>query len=575
MAFPLHDLSAQKVSAKNINALSEFPLSLRKKIREVEKYQWNIAEKYYIKGDYKVAAGEYEKYLKLYERSLAAPYAQLKWSNCQVRLKKLNTAIKDGYQSVIDYWPESPAAISARFLIGRTHKQMGEMKAAKRVLNEVVKKHPKHDVAVYALVEMIDIAGVEKDATGRVTLWKQLTYDIPRDKGKAARRSSRNGLCAAAAVNLAKHHFSEGAFDDGVKAIETTYPEIANARQRYDRVDYVVYSVRPAIGSFMRDTKTKAQGKKLADRAISYVEKQIPTDLSDAAANTRARQYLDYVVSLHSDVGRDAEALKTYQKMLTLFKNADSILGNMASWLEQRRRYEEARKAYGQYADKLAGANRVAQSYLNQASSYWSSGKRSLAVTFSQRAADAYGQVPAKEKPDVIKSKANRASAFRSASYYSRRSGKAVPAKNFDNEAIAIYQQLIKDDPGKSQSWRMEIARTYRNAGDYKNAIANYRQCGDVFPTSQIEMAGCHRALKQWRQAVSSYRVAAASKSYAPEAHYQIALTYRQAKNKASEIAALRLVCKRFPRHRRASEAHTWLQQTYKINVTLGGKKDE
>ena len=78
------------------------------KLREVERYQLNIAEKYYKEGKYKVALTEYEKYLALYERSEAAPYSQLKWSLCLNQLRRQNTAIKEGFQSVIDYWPDAP-----------------------------------------------------------------------------------------------------------------------------------------------------------------------------------------------------------------------------------------------------------------------------------------------------------------------------------------------------------------------------------------------------------------------------------------------------------------------------------
>ena len=77
------------------------------KMREVERYQLKIAEKYYLKGEFKIALDEYEKFLTLYEKSPGAPYAQLMWSHSQVRLRKVNTAIRDGFRSVIDYWPDS------------------------------------------------------------------------------------------------------------------------------------------------------------------------------------------------------------------------------------------------------------------------------------------------------------------------------------------------------------------------------------------------------------------------------------------------------------------------------------
>ncbi|HEY1064624.1 MAG TPA: hypothetical protein VGE52_00880, partial [Pirellulales bacterium] len=97
-----------------------------KAVREAERYQLKIADQYYRDQNYEVAAAEYEKFLSLYESSVGAPYVQLRWSHCQVELRKLNTAIRDGYQSVVDYWPESPEAAVAQLSIGRAYRDSGE-----------------------------------------------------------------------------------------------------------------------------------------------------------------------------------------------------------------------------------------------------------------------------------------------------------------------------------------------------------------------------------------------------------------------------------------------------------------
>ena len=57
--------------------LEQIPVDTFAKMREVERFQLKVAEKLYLKGEYKAAASEYEKFLTLYERSTAAPYAQL------------------------------------------------------------------------------------------------------------------------------------------------------------------------------------------------------------------------------------------------------------------------------------------------------------------------------------------------------------------------------------------------------------------------------------------------------------------------------------------------------------------
>ena len=120
--------SGRQASAQKLDVLS---LEGWAKLREVERYQMKIAEKYYLEKNYKIAASEYEKFLSLYEASEGAPHSLLKWSLCLVEQKKPNTAISEGFQSIIDYWPESPEAVASSFYIARAYKDMGEVRKAK------------------------------------------------------------------------------------------------------------------------------------------------------------------------------------------------------------------------------------------------------------------------------------------------------------------------------------------------------------------------------------------------------------------------------------------------------------
>src|SRR5262245_56411315 len=83
---------ARQVTAQQ---LDELPLERWKDLRENERYQLQVAEKYYREQNWKAAAAEYEKFMSLYERSTGSPYAQLKWSLVQVQLRRQNTAIKE------------------------------------------------------------------------------------------------------------------------------------------------------------------------------------------------------------------------------------------------------------------------------------------------------------------------------------------------------------------------------------------------------------------------------------------------------------------------------------------------
>ena len=121
--------------------LDELSIDRWAKLREVERHQMKIAEKYFREKNWKVAAAEYDKYMSLYEQSDAASYALLRWSISQVNLRKQNTAINDGFRSVIDYWPDSEDAIAAAYYIGKTYKDIGQNKKAKPALKEVVPRN--------------------------------------------------------------------------------------------------------------------------------------------------------------------------------------------------------------------------------------------------------------------------------------------------------------------------------------------------------------------------------------------------------------------------------------------------
>ena len=117
-------------------------------LRQVERYQLKTAERFYTKGEYAAAAAEYEKYITLYETSEGAPYAQLMWSYCQVKLRKVYTGIRDGFQSVIDYWPDSTEANLASSLIGKSYKNVGELKKAEIANGKAITNHTDEHLAV-------------------------------------------------------------------------------------------------------------------------------------------------------------------------------------------------------------------------------------------------------------------------------------------------------------------------------------------------------------------------------------------------------------------------------------------
>jgi TolA-binding protein len=119
-----------------LGPLEQMDVKTFAELREVERYQLKIAEKHYLAEEYATARDEYEKFLTLYEKSLGAAYAQLMWSHCQVKVRNVNTAIREGFQSVIEYWPDSREAVLAAFLMARSYRDIGEVQKAEAAYDQ-------------------------------------------------------------------------------------------------------------------------------------------------------------------------------------------------------------------------------------------------------------------------------------------------------------------------------------------------------------------------------------------------------------------------------------------------------
>ncbi len=513
--------------------LDELPLDRWKELREVERYQLNIAEKYYREKNWKVALAEYEKFLTLYERSVGAPYGQLKWSLCQVQLRKLNTAIKEGFQSVIDYWPESPEAIAAAYYIGQSYKDMGEVRKAKTAYQAVLDEHPQHLAAALAAVDFVDLTMIDDDIKKRLELWKLLTFEMPR-----TRESQR--ACETASRSLAAYDFEFAAFDEGVAALATTYSEPQLPTQ-------VVSVVRAPLGRLVADDKRRLQGEKLADQTAAWLQAQAPAAGTTDEAKQAARQH-GYLVADVRTAAREAEQVaETYEQILSKLGNDDETLGRYAAWLRSNSQFAEARRQYARFTDAIEGQRLIGDSF-RQEQNY-------------DAAISAYQANLARDVENGARWHEQIAATYRSAKKY--------------NEAIAVYEQLLKSDPQQTEKWLWATATTYRDAGKYKEAIGYYRQCNN-FPNNYSEMAACHRAMKDYQEAIILYgQIVGGAPNSAAWAMLQIGHTQEQAGNKELAIKAFQQVCKSYPKASYASQAHAHLQNKYKITVTLGGGTDK
>lgn len=523
------------VSSATGQSLEELPLDRWKKLRENERYQLQIAEKYYRDKDWKVAVSEYEKYLSLYEKSDAAAYAQLKWSLAQVQLKKHNTAIKEGFQSVLDYWPESVEAQSAGFYLGSTYRAMGQTAKAKAAFKSVTTTYPGTPSAVYAMSEMAELAAQEKDNTTRMQLLRKIVFDTPRN-------SAINSACVQSARQLAVIDFESAAVEEAVKALATTCSADALPGQVH------AYS-RDVIARLGGTAETKLKAQKSADGVVSYLRGAMPpATASSTDAEKQAHRAVGYAIAdLYALSQQDTKVVETYSQLEKAVGASDDLLGRLAAFLKSRSKFEDARATYRRYQDRFEGLGQVAYSYREQSQ--------------FDPAVEVYKQLLG-QNPD----QANR---WRSEMAITYRSARKFP------EAVAIYGELIAADTMNQNKWRWELATTHRDAGQYKEAIAHYRQC-DNFPENFRQMAACHRALKEYNEAVLLYnQIVGADANAAPWAMLQIGYTREEAGQKEPAIQTFQQVCKRYPKDSHASVAHAHLQSKYKISITLGGAKDE
>lgn len=519
--------------------LDEMSLDRWAKLKEAERFQLTAAERLYRESQWKAAADEYEKFLKLYEKSEGAAFAQLKWSHCQVHLRKQNTAIKDGYQSLLDYYPDSPEAPVAGLLIGRTYRDIGDVKPAKKAYAKVVAAHPKHFAAVMARLDLVEIAAKENDEATRANLLRQLTYDVER-KGATVEP------CVTAARQYAQLTFRAGNFDEGLKALATTCAE----------GDLPAHLMHPSLGALPQiahaltgDTNEAAKklGEKLADAGAAWLKAHATAALKDEKAKPRgvAARYAE--AELRRQARQPDKQKGVYEEMLAALGADDVTLGHLAQWYKDNKQMDAARATYARFKDAAEGQGQVALSFRQENPKQTD---KAVAI-YRQLAADA------KTAPRWL---GEAAMAY-------REGGKP-------DLAIAVYRELLASDAKSADGYAVAIADTLYHAGRWKECIAAYRGTNN-FPTNYQHMAHANRQLKQYDEAITLYRqIIAGSAPHASWALLQIAYTQEDAGKPEEAIKTLKLICDKYPKTGEGSTAHTRLNDKYKIPVTLGGAKD-
>ena len=524
--------SAVELAAAKLSWLEQIQVETFAELREVERFQLKAAEAFYTKGEFAAAAAEYEKYITLYGSSPGGAYAQLMWSHCQVRQRRVYTAIRDGFRSVIDYWPESHEAKLSAYLIGKSYKSIGEVKKAEAAYGKAIASHPVDHIAVLSKWDMAEIARIHKDAKRLAQVWSDLVFNTKLNK-------QNRYYIERAARGLARHHFAEPDFAKARKVLKVLYRDDA-------LVDAIYQNAKEAVSHLCSDGKTRRSGEQLADRIITLLLDETLEIKPSGNGADEIREWFRRAARLHERAGRDLDVIKTYEHLAKRIGMDDGVRSSIAAWQRAKKRYPKARELYAQFEDKIDGLIQIASTWLDE-------GQPAQAIQLYDRLAKLEPERLADWKQAI-------------AEIYS--------SSGQHDKAIEVYRELITIAAANASTWYWTIGSIYEETKRLKLAIQAYRQ-SDRYPQAYFQMAKCHRKLKEYTEALTLYHQALATDKVAPDATLSIGYTYEEQSKKKDAIKWFQRTCKLYPRTRNASKAHAHLQKQYGISVTLGGSKEK
>lgn len=453
--------------------LEQIDLKSYEAMREVERFQIKVAEKHYTQGNFEVALAEYEKFLTLYEKSPGAPYAQLMWSHSLMHLKKPQTALRDGFQSVIDYWPDSHEATLAAYCMANAYKRMGKVREATASFRLILDDNPKHPVATRARLDLLHYARLHENQKEVLRILHEFAFDLERTK-------ENNEACVNAARELATIHFHAQDYENGHTALATSYQD--------EELDKQVREMTiSTINHLWKSEETRPAARKLADNIITSLRKSTNTGTGT----------LYRIASLHAMVGRQGEVWKTYDEINQSHGTDDTLRSHRADWLLARDQRDEARRWYENYENKIEGKRKLVGMTMQD-------GNLPLALELYRELLTLDGN-RAKEYQWAIGGCYEKQDDWKNA-IATYRMIEDFPKDHFAmaachrklkefREAILLYQQTkVLDDTAPQAS--LQIGFTHEEAGEIEMAIRTFQLTCKRYPKS-AEAARSHAHLEE------------------------------------------------------------------------------
>jgi len=512
---------------------------------EEERFDFDRAEAELKKGRWLAAKNEYGKFLKLYPKSVAAPYVQLMIGYCLQRDNQVHTAIKE-YKSVRDYFPGSPEAPIALSWIASAYDAIGQPEDAIKFWSMIPKEYEGKPICIPAIWR-IGQFHIERKLPA--TAAEQYTMMI--EKYPSFDPHHEYGAWYRAGEWLVRYHAID--CDDPDKAIAAytkfrakylrehhrqAEPEaVRNAAK--EAVTYVAGIYRASGNASLGQNKL-SEASKYFDRAVALYEKA--GNLYEQAGINRefarqckalgylsaAKKYYDNAVELYTkggfllevawfnrEVGRHQDAVDALLLYLAKHEEDDGTRVAFGRYLEELGKWEDARDQYLKMKNKVAGLVETAESFVRQ--------------------------------------------------------------RKF-KEAIDTFKK-ISDENMDRYSWALfRMGECYADGlGDPEKAIRCFKESMYGETAYLYWIAECLRRLKKYEQALDQLKeILQWFPNQAPQAYWRMVPILHERngpKDMEKCIAVCRRICRAFPASGESSAAHQHLENAHKITVTEGGEK--
>jgi len=520
------------------------------------------ADRAFSQREYRQAEAAYEAFVLEFSQSRALAYAVLRKGRSLHLDNKRFDAIRS-YQDVIDYFPNQVLyAAAALYHTGQAHMENGHPDKAVRAWTRMANdpEYQRHSLAARALNELADHLVRNDEADKAMPFYFQVIENFRRENWQAARDAWRaiqhHAIRRQPNETLLREAYQAS---EGFQTRPTTVPE--NLERDRDYWEEVISGVN-ARGRFDRsESKEEAA-------YFSYWAKQLEGRFSD---------WDDAQIAwAHFGHRADGNDRRWIERLDEIFAAGDPTPDRILRWMDLLQEHPENLETYHALLDlpKLSTDEHfealriLAESKVDDP----------LVVTAFQQS----GSAPFSDSQLMAMIERFRVRGLTLAMEYA-----ADRMEDSDRGRLEILRYHLAErqtEAGLELADRLLESQAHGNsalwlkgqileqAGRYEDAIAAYRQSGDMV-SRFWRIAHCYEAMNQIESAVRTLREAEqVLDQQSSEAVWRIAQVYRRSGQETRQQQVLQQLLNHYPESNRSRDAHLALER---MGITqLGGGVD-